>query len=367
MESQRETKKCPFCGRELTAENTIIFDETAMCRSCLGEQTVICADCGNRTWSESSYEVNGTLVCEHCYDDYYICSECGRVVYRDDAYFDDNDNAYCYTCHERLSDRAIKEYSYKPEPVLYGSGSLYLGVELEIDNGGEADSNADILLNTANMNDERIYCKHDGSIDCGFEIVSHPMSLDYHMNTMNWKEIFDKAVSMGYRSHQTSTCGLHCHVSRLGFSILSEIQEAVIARIVYFVENHWNELLKFSRRTEANMNRWASRYGITGNTQSTYKNAKDKHMGRYVAVNLENDDTIEFRLFRGTLRYETFIATLQLVDEICRVCIRLSDEELERLSWGDFVLQIHDKPELIDYLKSKRLYVNEITPSEEDM
>jgi hypothetical protein len=85
-------------------------------------------------------------------------------------------------------------------------------------------------------------------------------------------------------------------------------------------------------------------------------------MGRYVAVNLENYETIEFRLFRGTLRYETFIATLQLVHEICHAAVALTDREMENLSWSDFVLRIdkESRSELVDYLKSKRLYVNEI-------
>ena len=47
---------------------------------------------------------------------------------------------------------------------------------------------------------------------------------------------------------------------------------------------------------------------------------------------LENEDTIEFRLFRGTLRYSTFMATLQLVDEICNAAISLSDREFERMA-----------------------------------
>ena len=36
----------------------------------------------------------------------------------------------------------------------------------------------------------------------------------------------------------------------------------MIARIFYFVEHHWNELLRFSRRSEYAMNRWAARYGF---------------------------------------------------------------------------------------------------------
>ncbi len=235
---------------------------------------------------------------------------------------------------------------------------------MEIDKGGEYDENARYLLDIANRSDERIYCKHDGSINNGFEIVSHPMSLDYHIHDMNWPDILDKAVNMNYRSHNTSTCGLHIHVNRSAFGNDREAQEAVIARIVYFVENHWNELVKFSRRTPENLNHWAARYAtISNTTQETYKKAKDKRLGRYVAVNLENYNTIEFRLFRGTLRYKTFIATLQLVEEMCNTAIRMTDKELEDMSWSDFVIGISkgEKPELIEYLKEKRLYVNEIT------
>ena len=91
-------------------------------------------------------------------------------------------------------------------------------------------------------------------------------------------------------------------------------------------------------------------------------------MGRYVAVNLENYNTIEFRLFRGTLRYKTFLATLQLVDEICYCAINMTDKEMEDLSWSDFVSKILPKKfELIEYLKSKRLYVNDAVTESEEM
>ena len=91
-------------------------------------------------------------------------------------------------------------------------------------------------------------------------------------------------------------------------------------------------------------------------------------MGRYVAVNLLNCETIEFRIFRGTLRYKTFIATLQLVAHICDLAAIMFDEDFEKMSWSDFVLTINENemPELIEYLKSKRLYVNEITESNEE-
>ena len=175
-----------------------------------------------------------------------------------------------------------------------------------------------------------------------------------------------KAVYLGYRSHQTSTCGLHIHVNRDSLGDDRDEQEEVISRILYFVEHHWNELLKFSRRTESQIARWAARYGIKDNPKATLDNAKKNCSGRYSCVNLTNYNTIEFRIFRGTLKYNTLAATLQLVNKICDLAINLTDKELTQLNWCDFVSSV-EEPELITYLKERRLYVNEPVECEEDV
>lgn len=363
----KEQITCSVCGVKLTKETAHKFDGQTLCAHCLVEKTTVCECCNNHIWREDAESDGYTCVCISCYENSYTrCEDCNNIIHHDDANYD-GDTPYCDDCYSKLEDKPIHSYDYKPEPIFYGSDNLYYGVKLEIDKGGEYDSHADMLLGVAKS--ERIYCKHDGSIDDGFEIVSHPMSLEYHSSGMNWQDVFSKAAQMGYRSHNTNTCGLHVHVNRVAFGGTYEKQEAVIARIVYFVENHWNELVKFSRRTEGNLNHWASRYGISTTAKDTYKNAKDKRLGRYVAVNLENYATIEFRLFRGTLRYKTFLATLQLVDEICRLAIMLDDKAFESMSWSSFVSNIStsSKPELIEYLKSKRLYVNELTEESEEM
>ncbi len=366
-----ESILCSVCGAALTEDNAHEFDEQILCDRCLIEETLICDCCGDRIWRENSEGDSNTTLCSHCYDyNYTTCEDCGRLIHNDDAHYDeDSDYAYCDSCFYKR-ESSIHPYGYKPEPLFYGSGDLFMGVELEIDGAGEYSENAKKLLDIANHTEERIYCKHDGSLNEGFEIVSHPMSLDYHSHEMNWNEVFTAAVNMDYASHNTSSCGLHVHCSRSAFGEEKETQEAVIGRIVFFVEKHWNELVKFSRRKMQNLNRWAARYEtISNTTQETYKKAKDKNMGRYVAVNLTNYATIEFRLFRGTLRYKTFIATLQLVEQICLLAKMLNDREMESLSWSDFVLNIDSEhyPELIDYLKSRRLYVNDIIEESEEL
>lgn len=166
-----------------------------------------------------------------------------------------------------------------------------------------------------------------------------------------------------------SECGrlIHCEDTYylddsdepLCLTCLEEEQEPAIARILYFVEKHWEELLKFSRRTPRQLERWAARYGYKDRPQEILEHAKKgSHAGRYSCVNLENRATIEFRMFRGTLKLNSLLATLQMVDHICSVALHLSDGACKDLSWTTFVTGCHE-PELVQYLKERRLYVNE--------
>ena len=55
-----------------------------------------------------------------------------------------------------------------------------------------------------------------------------------------------------------------------------------------------------------------------------------------------------------------------MVNRICDVAFALSDKEIQALSWSDFVAAVTE-PELIQYLKERRLYINEEINTEEDM
>lgn len=323
--------------------------------------------CEEVIWSDDNAGNDSTPLCQRCFDNHYTtCERCGCVISNDNAYYDDDeDYPYCQSCYERCSIGTIHDYSYKPHPILYGEGPRYFGVELEIDGAGKDGNNAREIVNVANKTAEHIYIKSDGSLDDGMEIVTHPCSLDYHMNQLPWHDIVNKALSLGYQSHKTSTCGLHVHVSRNSLGDTYQRQEECIGRILFLIEKHWGELLKFSRRTEYQLNRWAARYGYKDSPKDILDHAKKGYGGRYTCLNLNNDDTIEFRIFRGTLKYNTLIATWQLVDEICNVAFSMSDKDVSALSWTSFVARITE-PELITYLKERRLYINEPVEHEED-
>lgn len=256
-----ETRICSHCGCVLEEDEGFELDDELLCDDCRDEQTVTCDHCGETVWREDAEDDGRTVVCSCCFDNHYRrCESCGRIIHDDDACWR-NDYAYCTSCYEDLESE-IEDYSYKPEPIFYGSGSRYFGVELEVDAGGKDEDNARRIKGVSNRNAEHIYIKSDGSLDDGFEIVTHPMSLDYHLNTMPWAEVLQEAINKGYRSHMTNTCGLHVHVNRDAFGETRDEQETVIERLLFFVELHWNELFAFSRRSMNNMNRWAARYGM---------------------------------------------------------------------------------------------------------
>ncbi|MEG1207553.1 MAG: amidoligase family protein, partial [Angelakisella sp.] len=288
------------------------------------------------------------------------------------AYYpeDDDDYPYCYDCYlVRKRNISLHEYGYRPEPIFYGDGTRYFGVELEIDDGGKCNDNARVLTELVNKHENHIYIKTDGSLDDGMEIVTHPMTLTYHQQQMPWLAIAEKALQMGYYSHKTDTCGLHIHVNKNSFGETRDIQEECISRVLFVVERFWEELLRFSRRTQRQVERWAARYGYKSCPKEILEHAKKNYAGRYTCVNLLNYDTIEFRMFRGTLKENTILATIQMVDEICALAENLSDIELTDLSWPDFVARINpaEKPQLIQYLKERRLYINDEVPASEEV
>ena len=359
---------CAICNKPFAEHELTAFDDHLFCKSCLAEQTILCHECGERIYRSQNEGTSDIPLCQDCYDDHYThCERCGRMIHNDAAhYIDDGDYPYCRSCYEIECDRNIHEYNYKPNPIFYGEGNRFFGVELEIDEGGEDDSSAEDVMYVGNRSDEHIYCKHDGSLHDGFEIVTHPMTLEYHMAIMPWKDITDKARKLGYTSHQAETCGLHIHINRTSFGESAEAQDEAIGRILYFVERNWNELLIFSRRTQEQLNSWARRYGYKDQPKELLEHAKKGYDGRYTCVNLTNYSTIEFRIFRGTLKLNTILATLQLVNHICEVAVSLSDEEVRHLSWSRFV-DLITEPELIQYLKERRIYVNESIETEEEI
>lgn len=364
---------CDICGEWFWQEDSFWDEhrEICVCPDCLERYYVRCDDCGELVHEDDVYtDDSGTVICERCIDNYYRCVQCDRLIHENYAHFDDETgDAYCDGCWEGYNG-VIHDYYYKPSPIFHGTNSkLYMGIELEVDRGGEDSYNAQKILDVLNNDDENVYIKHDGSLDRGFEIVSHPATLEYHLNETPWKEAMKKLLDMGYRSHDAETCGLHVHMSRKAFGRDENEQDLNILKLIYFFEINWKQMLKFSRRTESQVNHWAARYGIykddvtSENVINIIDNVKsESNYHRYHVVNLQNYHTIEVRMFRGTLKYTTFVATLQLLQYLYDTVMITDITELEHLNWNTFIKGIPENyTELKEYLKERGIDDNNNT------
>jgi hypothetical protein len=252
----------------------------------------------------------------------------------------------------------IHHYGYDPEWRYHGhyARHLLLGVELEVDDGGEDDDHARevlTILNGSPYSERHAYCKHDGSLNAGFEIVSQPATINYHIKKIPWKQAFEYLIQNGYRSHETTTCGLHVHFNCI---FLGNTQEEFLqaeGKLLSFFEENWKEIVQFSRRSQRQIDRYCQRYGHR-NIKAAYE---ENNESRYYVINFQNPTTDEIRIFRGTLNYSTFIATLLFVHNLVIYCKKTKHNLND--SWENFlrfVRKDNRNSVLIDYLKSKDLW-----------
>lgn len=238
---------CVCCGAEIHRDEVCFVGDQPLCRDCADEETFVCDNCGFRHWNSDNQGDNRYDLCPSCREEYFVtCSECGRLIPNSEAWYADDDDdtpPYCESCYREKVGDALHPYSYKPSPIFYGDGPLYLGVELEVDGAGQSASHARTVLNVINRREEYAYMKTDGSLDDGLELVTHPCTLEEHRTKVPWSDTVAAFREMHYNSHNAGTCGLHVHVNRDALGEHSAAQDETISKILYLFERFWQEIL----------------------------------------------------------------------------------------------------------------------------
>jgi len=318
---------CRDCGIPEPLTQLTEIEGDYYCPRCLQEHVVECAGCGVLVPVGSSdlfcveERENPQYLCGDCFSERYTyCAECGEVIPIAEAHWH-RSAPYCSDCYREY--RVIERYHYVPDDLHYLSKANqyypqipYMGIELEVDGGDDRHETAGKILS---QYDYRLWITGDGSLDCGFEIISHPASLYFHLSQFGWQGVFDAAKAGGFKSHDAGTCGLHVHMNYAALGRNNYERDLTVAKILLFYENNWPNIVKFSRRTSSQLERFCRRYGYSCDDVVIEDDAMDilehaKRQSRYHAVNLqclEENGTVEFRIFRGTLVWQTFAATLQ--------------------------------------------------------
>lgn len=248
---------------------------------------------------------------------------------------------------ERHTPRIMKEYNAKATDFFEfkigkktGEKPLFLGVELELEN--KTDKN---LKETNELLKNHCIIKRDRSVSGGLEICSAPATLDVH------KEEFGKFFKQFPQGlTPLSNCGMHVHVDKKN---LSSFQ---IGKIVRFVNSKDNTL--FMER-------------IAGRKPNNYCNQKDRKVtshftsinsfDKYEMVNLRPSNTIEFRIFASTDKFNVFMRNL----EFCKAIVEYTapgaihsdslNDLLKHESFENFIKQKRGQyPNLGDFIFGPR-------------
>lgn len=269
----------------------------------------------------------------------------------------------------------IHSYNYTPDYIKHFTKeeekdeytTLLLGAEIEVDCGGESEDHAKAGLEiicginseSNRAKEDKMYCTHDGSLKAGIEFDTMPCSLEYHKTQMRYKELFKYLDKNGYKAHDTETCGLHIHAGRKYLGKTKLLQEITISKILYILERFNDEICIIARQN----NQYSKFVGKAKQENSVIElYGVYKREGKKVALNLMHQDTIEFRCFKGTLKYETFILTLEFVKTIIDYAKEINIEQIEHITWKDVYNKFSE--ELKEYYNKRKSKAESIVKSD---
>jgi hypothetical protein len=359
---------CASCGIELYDYDYSEIDGCTYCNSCVNELFFRCAKC-NEFFDldrEVCHEYYGSF-CDTCFDGLFMeCYDCRCFEYIDQM-VETNCGLVCEACYYEYHNEGcfdnIMDCEYKPLFKFYrGIGekrnkyNRYYGIELEAINAQCLHGNDDIAGDVLDL-DSIFFCKKDGSLENGFETVTHPMTFKYIMeNKKKFIKLLKLLKDSGMRSYDSNQCGIHIHVSKKSVSRLT-----LYKLLKLFYENQ-DFIFKFSKRTKSE---WRSFCTLDDERECNkskkdirYEKAKTKKwsFSRYIAINLLNDKTIEFRIFRGTLNIKSFFKNIEFCDSIIRFCEDTSLLDINVSEYKEYVYKNSEIYEnLYDFFSGKKI------------
>lgn len=303
-----------------------------------------------------------TMLCGSCREDSYTCDNCSDFVHCDNVYhLDYGDYSFCESCYYESTEQCdycdqrwhvddepqcscesgmIQSYSTKFSPLFFHTvgddgglvlrtgrqipererNDIFMGLEFEMENISHRRRTNDIAdLFRPAYESNQLMLKHDGSISDGFELVSQPHSLDAFMQHFPW-HLIQEAQSQGMRGWDVGhrEIGIHIHVNRGAFYTRHDHRRNNASP-------HLLGFMTFIYKNVPSIKRIAGRNVQYGHMSEAYLDeAYDicRHgrmqSRRTLGINVQNNDTVELRMFRSTMRVDRVKAYLQFVEAAVR-------------------------------------------------
>lgn len=347
-------KKCFICG----SKNSIrIIDGKTICGECRNNGYSYSCECCQTIHLKANGAVKSgySIYCPSCAKELGLCAciVCGTGLNHETriAFYG---KTYCHPCFAAAYGINVRDYHDQPALYYYSdkfkkepltSSVKAFGVELEISGGTRQSVPSGYAENCRKLmkrGNAALFFMHDGSVGNGFEIITQPCSFEYVTKKSFWDNVSKTAAQFNYKSHDTNCCGLHIHTSRAWYGDSPMAQDLAIAKTILLVTKHWRDVVRFSRRREDALSQFAAKPVFTVSSHDTDADIVQKARyaqsgGRYTAVNLQNRATVEFRVFRGTLRVDTIIACIQLVKNLIDISVNTALVDIFKVKWNGII------------------------------
>ena len=346
VENTQVPHLCEVCGRDSHGN---MMGDHYICEDCEDFYTV-CDDCGELVSNEDTYvaRVDGedVLICDSCRDFYWYCEHCETYVPTSEW---DEERDCCVRCAETIDfdeldyrhEETLNSYGYKPRPkFIKGDNEVtkrFYGMEIEIGDVGDSRIGAGEVYPLLNTSGRRAYLKRDSSISGGgYECVTHPMS------SRKLHEWIDKDFTNAKRARgncwRTDGCGVHVHVSRDSIGKLTLFKLNVLLNMLRG-KNNLNFIKFFTNRTPNALNQWAKVSNqLPFSFLDSIKHGNGWTSDRYVAVNQQNDKTIEFRIFNGSIDQSVLHSYLEFVECVLDFCTNTAIKDITVGDLFEFML-----------------------------
>lgn len=340
VENTQVTHPCEVCGRD---SNGNMMGDHYICEDCENVYTV-CDNCGELVHLDDAYvaRANGEniYICDECRELYWYCEHCETYVATSDW---DEERECCTRCAETIDydefdyrhEQTLNGYGYKPKPkFIKGDNEVtkrFYGMEIEIGDPHGVTIGATIVYPLLNTSGRRAYLKKDGSIRTGgYECVTHPMS------SRKLHEWIDKDFTIAKKERgkywNINGCGVHIHVSRDSIGKLTLFKLNVLLNMLRG-NNNLNFIKFFTNRTPNALNQWAK---VSNQLPFSFLDSIKHDNGwtsdRYVAVNQQNEKTIEFRIFNGSIDQSVLHSYLEFVECVLDFC---TNTAIKNITVGD--------------------------------
>jgi hypothetical protein len=253
-------------------------------------------------------------------------------------------DGYCEDCYPRRHSGIIKDYHEGADDTkflpTFKQQELYLGMELETDGYHDWRESAEDVM-TLSPDEEYFWLEGDCSLDRGFELITHPATLEYHLTKFPWDKISQVlSRQLGVRAENSPHAAIHIHISR---DFFGRNYRSSSLKMIYLVDKFRQEFL-----TTANTSDYLAMRSANSHCRNDFdrildlgkvRTYWDTFRGeRYSAVNLYcKEDTVELRFFRSTLDVNKILAYLELADYLARMAKNITSAQMKKVSWQGIV------------------------------